>query len=89
MEVTMQKIINGIAIFSGAVALGVVGLGGYVFIRKDAIIDNVKSKIMESVLPGGIGNLGGGELGGLDIPSLGAPAPDEAAPQSPNLPLGF
>ena len=89
MEVTMQKIINGIAIFSGAVALGVVGLGGYVFIRKDAIIDNVKSKIMESVLPGGIGNLGGGALGGLDIPSLGAPAPDEAAPQSPNLPLGF
>ena len=70
-------------------ALGVVGLGGYVFIRKDAIIDNVKSKIMESVLPGGIGNLGGGALGGLDIPSLGAPAPDEAAPQSPNLPLGF
>ena len=57
----MQKIINGIAIFSGAVALGVVGLGGYVFIRKDAIIDNVKSKIMESVLPGGIGGaLGGG-----------------------------
>ena len=86
----MQKIINGIAIFSGAVALGVVGLGGYVFIRKDAIIEDVKSKIMESVLPGGIGNLGGGALGGLDIPSLGAPdAPDEAAPQSPNLPLGF
>ena len=86
----MQKIINGIAIFSGAVALGVVGLGGYVFIRKDAIIDNVKSKIMESVLPGGIGNLGGGALGGLDIPSLGAPAPSkDAAPQSPNLPLGF
>ena len=47
----MQKIINGIAIFSGAVALGIVGLGGYVFIRKDAIIEDVKSKIMESVLP--------------------------------------
>ena len=90
----MQKIINGIAIFSGAVALGVVGLGGYVFIRKDAIIDNVKSKIMESVLPGGLGDIGGGALGGsLEIPSVGLPAPDiapdEAAPQSPNLPLGF
>ena len=97
----MQKIINGIAIFSGAVALGVVGLGGYVFIRKDAIIDNVKSKIMESVLPGGFGELGDGGLEGLglglgkkglDIPSVGLPAPDapdEAAPQSPNLPLGF
>ena len=89
----MQKIINGIAIFSGAVALGVVGLGGYVFIRKDANIDNVKSKIMESVLPGGIGNLGGGALGGLDIPSLGAPEPDaptrQAEPSDPILPLGF
>ena len=88
----MQKIINGIAIFSGAVALGVVGLGGYVFIRKDAIIDNVKSKIMESVLPGGLGGaLGGGALGGLDIPDLAAPtspAPDAPA-TGPNLPLGF
>ena len=86
----MQKIINGIAIFSGAVALGIVGLGGYVFIRKDAIIDNVKSKIMESVLPGGIGGaLGGGALGGLDIPDLAAPDAPTAEPTSPNLPLGF
>ena len=46
----MQKIINGIAIFSGAVALGIVGLGGYVFIRKDAIIEDVKSKITEAAL---------------------------------------
>ena len=94
----MQKIINGIAIFSGAVSLGVVGLGGYVFIRKDAIIDNVKSKIMESVLPGGLGDIGGGALGGsLKIPSLGAPdadAPtreaDQAPPSLPTAPtLGF
>ena len=91
----MQKIINGIAIFSGAVALGVVGLGGYVFIRKDAIIDNVKSKIMESVLPGGLGDLGGGALGGLDIPDMGnlmespsSPTPDAPA-TGPVLPLGF
>ena len=88
----MQKIINGIAIFSGVVALGVVGLGGYVFIRKDAIIDNVKSKIMESVLPGGIGvALGGGALGGLDLPDLAPPSsPTPDAPATgPVLPLGF
>ena len=90
----MQKIINGIAIFSGAVALGIVGLGGYVFIRKDAIIEDVKGKIMESVLPSGLGDIGGGALGGsLKIPSLGAPAPDapsrQAEPTAPQLPLGF
>ena len=52
----MQKIINGIAIFSGVVALIVVGVGGYVFIRKDAIIENVKGKVMEAVVP----DIGGG-----------------------------
>ena len=82
----MQKIVNAIAIASGAVSLAVVGLGGYVFIRKDAIIDNIKSKVMESVLPSGIGDIGGGALGGsLDIPSLGAPAPAE--PSAPSLPI--
>ena len=80
----MQKIVNAIAIASGAVSLAVVGLGGYVFIRKDAIIDNVKSKVMESVLPSG---LGGGALGGagLDLPKFGAPAPD--SPTEPSLPV--
>ena len=88
----MQKIVNAIAIASGAVSLAILGLGGYVFIRKDAIIDNIKSKVMESVMPGGLGNLGGGALGGLDIPSLGAPdAPSrQAEPSAPSLPpLGF
>ena len=82
----MQKIVNAIAIASGAVSLAVVGLGGYVFIRKDAIIDNVKSKVMESVLPSGIGGaLGGGALGGLDIPKFGAPEAD--TPTEPSLPV--
>ena len=87
----MQKIVNAIAIASGAVSLAVVGLGGYVFIRKDAIIDNIKSKVMESVMPGGLGNLGGGALGGLDIPKLGAPDADaptrQAEPSAPALPM--
>ena len=81
----MQKIVNAIAIASGAVSLAVVGLGGYVFIRKDAIIDNIKSKVMESVMPGGLGNLGGGALGGLDLPKFGAPEAD--APIEPSLPV--
>ena len=93
----LQKIVNGIAIASGVVSLTVVGTAGYVFIRKDAIIDNIKSKVMESVLPGGLGS--GGLGGALEMPKLGGnpmAAPDaptrraeQAEPQAPILPLGF
>ena len=90
----LQKIVNGIAIASGVVSLSVVGLGGYVFIRKDAIIEDVKSKIMESVMPGGMsGIVGGGALKGLgDLvnPSAAPSAPKPDAPATgPALPLGF
>ena len=81
----LQKIVNGIAIASGVVSLTVIGLGGYVFIRKDAIIENVKSKVMESVLPGGLGT---GALEGLTGGGLGLPAPSNpmAAPSEPTPP---
>ena len=79
----LQKIVNGIAIASGVVSLTVVGTAGYVFIRKDAIIDNIKSKVMESVLPGGIGSLGGGALGGLGGALSPEPTNPMAAPDSP------
>ena len=84
----LQKIVNGIAIASGVVSLTVVGLGGYVFIRKDAIIENVKSKVMESVLPGGLGQ---GALGGLSLPAPSNPiaAPDSPADSESPIPLGF
>ena len=90
----LQKIVNGIAIASGVVSITVVGVAGYVYIRKDAIIENVKSKVIESVLPGGIGGaLGGAGLGGaglgLPAPSNPMAAPSEStAPESP-IPFGF
>ena len=90
----LQKIVNGIAIASGVVSLTVIGLGGYVFIRKDAIIENVKGKVMEAVTDklGGLGDLGGGALGGVG--GLGLPSPSTAAPDAPAspmspIPLGF
>ena len=73
----LQKIVNGIAIASGVVSITVVGVAGYVYIRKDAIIENVKSKVMESVLPAGIGGLSGA---GLGLPSPSSPA-------EPSLPI--
>ena len=77
----LQKIVNGIAIASGVVSITVVGVAGYVFIRKDAIIDNVKSKVMESVLPGG---LSGGLGGAIDLPT-----PEAQVPMAPPVGEGF
>ena len=93
----LQKIVNGIAIASGVVSLTVIGLGCYLFIRKDAIIENVKGKIMEAVMPGGMSGIlgdggGTGALEGLGLPGMASPDKTESAeptaPQSP-IPFGF
>ena len=80
LKIMLQKIVNGIAITSGVISLAVVGTVGYVFIRKDAIIENVKGKIMESVLPSGLGT---GALEGLSGGGLGLPAPSDPTPTPP------
>ena len=73
----LQKIVNGIAIASGIVSLTVVGTVGYVYVRKDAIIENVKGKIVESVLPSvplpSLPSATGGAQG-LAAPSTGLPS---------------
>ena len=71
----LQKIVNGIAIASGVVSLAVVGTIGYVYIRKDAIIENVKGKVMEAVMP----SIGGGITDA--IPNFTGPA--TSVPKSP------
>jgi len=71
----MQKIINVLAVASAAVSVAVVGLGGYVYLNREAIIEDVKEKAL-----GGLGGSLGGGLGG-DLP-IGAPdlaAPDTSA----------
>jgi len=74
----LQKIVNGIAIASGLVSLTVVGVAGYVYIRKDAIIENVKSKVMESVLP----SIGGGITDAIpDFTGPAAPVPSSPMPE--------
>ena len=80
----LQKIVNGIAIASGVVSITVVGVAGYVFIRKDAIIENIKGKVMESVMP----NIGGGALKGLS-PDIGSPlaSPSSPLPSGPVIPF--
>ena len=86
----MQKVVNVLAVASSVVSLAVVGIGGYVFVNKDAIIKEATDKAMESVLGGGLGGLGWGtgiapELapGTNDL----VPAPDAPQQASTDLPV--
>ena len=82
----MQKIINVLAVASAVVSVAVVGTGAFVYINKDAIIEDIKEKAL-----GGLGgSLGGGSLGG-DLP-IGAPdlaAPDNAATAPQGASMGL
>ena len=48
----MQKIFNAIAVASGIVSLTVVGAGLGIYLNKDAIINNIKDKALESISGG-------------------------------------
>ena len=82
----MQKIINVLAVASAAVSVAVVGLGGYVYLNREAIIEDVKQKAL-----GGLGgSLGGGSLGGdlpIGTPDLAAPDTSALAPTASTNPF--
>jgi len=45
----MQKIVNTIALLSGLVSLGVVIGGSYLYLNKDAMIEDVRVKVTEEI----------------------------------------
>ena len=45
----MQKIINGIALFSGCVSLGLVVGGTMVYLQKDNIVNGIKLQLINGV----------------------------------------
>ena len=88
----MQKLINVLAVASAAVSIAVVGTVGYVYVNREAIIEDVKEKAHGSVM-GGLGGAGlGGSLGGdlpVGAPDLASPTPQAAAPAAPTAPIQF
>ena len=85
---SFNSIANVISIVSGVSLAGIIGVGSYVYLNKDAIIDDVKDAAIESVM-GGMGAAGGGALKSLPIgsPDLAPPADQAAAPQGSSLGL--
>ena len=77
----MQKLINVLAVASAAVSVAVVGTGAYVYVNKDAIIESVTEKALDSI---GIGGGLGGDLP-VGAPDLASPTPQAAAPSTPKF----
>ena len=72
----MQKIINVLAVSSFVISLSVVGGGVYLYTQKDAIIDGVKERVMDAVMP----DIGGGIMESI---------PDLTGPALPTVPKGL
>ena len=87
----IQKIVNVIAVSSGVVSLAVIGSGLYVYVNRDALIDGVKSQVMEAVSGSLGGALGGGLAPALPTGSndLAPSAPDQAGIPSTSGGLGI
>lgn len=66
----MQKIINVLALASTVVSVAVVGIGAYVYVNKDSIIESVTEKAL-----GGIG----GDLP-IGTPDIAPPAGQATVP---------
>ena len=86
MKFKFNDIANAISVISGVSLAGIIGVGSYVYLNKDAIIDDIKEAAIESV----VGGMGAGALGGAG--SLGAPdlaLPSDQASVPPSAPIAL
>ena len=90
MKFKFNDIANAISVVSGVTLAGIVGVGAYIYVNKDAIMDNIKDAAIESVTEGMGGALGGMDAGALDLKlpadqaSVPSPSPSAAPFALPN-----
>jgi len=77
MKFNFNAIANAISVASGVTLAGIIGVGTYVYVNKDAIIEDIKKDAIESI--------GGGAIGGALTGDIGAPK--ASAPQGSSLGL--
>ena len=83
MKFKFNDIANAISIVSGVSLAGIIGVGSYVYLNKDAIVDDIKDAAIESVM----GGMGGGALGGAAGANDLLPTPQASAPQGASMGL--
>ena len=81
---SFNSIANVVSIASGVSLAGIIGVGSYVYLNKDAIIEDIKEAAIESVL----GGMGGGALP-IGTPDLAPPADSAVASAVPSAGLGI
>ena len=69
----MQKLINVLAVTSFLVSASVVGAGTYVYLNKDALVDQVKERVAEAAA-GAITSSLPSMMGGSSLPEASVPA---------------
>ena len=82
MKFKFNDIANAISVISGVSLAGIIGVGSYVYLNKDAIIDDIKDAAIESV----VGGMGGGALP-IGTPDLASPADQASVPSAGGLGL--
>ena len=83
MKIKFNDIANAISVISGVSLAGIIGVGSYVYLNKDAIIDDIKDAAIESV----VGGMGAGALGGAGAVDLKLPADQASNPTAAPLAL--
>ena len=86
MKFKFNDIANAISVISGVSLAGIIGVGSYVYLNKDAIIDDIKDAAIESVMGGAAGGALGGAALPIGTPDLVPPSDQASAPQSPPTP---
>mgnify|MGYP001254737796 FL=1 len=86
MKFKFNDIANAISVASGVTLAGIIAVGTYVFVNKDAIIEDIKEAAIESVMSG----MGGGLTPELPVgrPDLAPPDDQASAPIPSGVGLG-
>ena len=95
MKFNFNAIANAISIASGVTLAGIIGVGSYIYVNKDAIIDDIKKDAIESIggaalggLAGGTGGFGGALTGDVGKAPQAAPSQPSAPSPMSSIPFG-
>ena len=86
MKIKFNDIANAISVISGVSLAGIIGVGTYVYVNKDAIIEDIKKDAIESITGGSA--IGGALTGDIGNPQASAPVPQGSSLGLP-VPGGF